>query len=56
MVDKTIDDFSDDLEHVFEVLPNASMGEDNYGQIIIYTNLTMSDDGEHVVEWKPEDA
>ena len=33
------------LDKVREILPTASLGEDNYGQITVYTNLCCDDDG-----------
>jgi hypothetical protein len=38
------------MEWLMETLPNAEVGEDNDGQIVIYTNLkTISSDG-HLVD------
>ena len=39
---KTFDDL---MRAVLAILPNAQLEEDNYGQIIIYTDLTETKDG-----------
>lgn len=36
---------NDLMNAVRGILPESSMGEDNDGQVIIYTNLYMRDDG-----------
>ena len=36
--------FDDLCSKVLEILPNASLGEDNDGQIVVYTNLTVIED------------
>lgn len=47
MLGVTIDDI---MRSVLEILPNATVGEDSDGQVVIYTNLrTISSDG-HVVD------
>lgn len=37
--------FNELLTQVLSIIPNASVGEDNDGQLIIYTNLTEDEDG-----------
>lgn len=39
----TFDELEEALE---EIIPGFSIGEDNHGQLIIYTNLRQNDDGE----------
>ena len=39
---KTFDDL---MRAVLAILPSAQLDEDNYGQIIIYTDLTEKSDG-----------
>lgn len=39
--------FDDLYKQILAILPDATMGEDNDGQLIIYTNLRMvSQDGQ----------
>lgn len=37
--------FNELLTQVLSIIPNASVGEDNDGQLVIYTNLTEDEDG-----------
>ena len=39
---KTFDDL---MRGVLAILPNAQLEEDNYGQIIVYTDLTKTNNG-----------
>ena len=32
------------LEKVLSIFPNASMGEDNDGQLVIYTDMRIAED------------
>lgn len=34
-------DYSEFINAVWDVAPNATFGEDNDGQLIVYTNLTI---------------
>jgi hypothetical protein len=45
--------FNEMIKVVLEIFPNASIEEDNNGQLVIYTNLrlTANDD---VIEFDPE--
>lgn len=43
----TIKTYAEFCDAVHNILPDASLGEDNDGQIIIYTNLVT--DGEYLV-------
>lgn len=36
------------LDKVREIIPTASLSEDHYGQIVIYTNLHYSVDDDNV--------
>ena len=31
--------------HTLEAFPDASVEQDNYGQLVVYTNLTVNDEG-----------
>lgn len=43
----TIEDL---MRFILEILPNATVGEDNDGQVVVYTNLkSVSSDG-HLVD------
>lgn len=43
----------DELYHdVQQILPNATLDQDNHGQIIIYTNLMIGPDGLNLVPLK----
>lgn len=39
----TYNKFSDLYEAIAKILPSASFGEDNEGQILIYTDLALND-------------
>ncbi len=38
-------DFDALMAQILEILPNATLGEDLEGQVVIYTNLTTSEGG-----------
>lgn len=40
--------FDDLMRKVLDIFPNATLDEDNYGQIVIYTDLMETKDGEVV--------
>lgn len=40
---KTTDDL---MRAILAILPKASFGDDNDGQIIVYTNFTQDDNGQ----------
>ena len=46
----------DIIGKVYEIFPEASFGEDNEGQLLIYTNLvqTNKDDNFPLTEFVPE--
>ena len=51
--------YEDLVKAIAEVLPEASFGEDNDGQLVIYTNMTevRTADGQWVLEhFEPFDA
>ena len=48
---KTFDDL---MRAVLKILPNAQLEEDNYGQIIIYTDLAETSNGS-LVSFDPEE-
>jgi len=48
---KTFDDL---MRAVLAILPGAQLEEDNYGQIIIYTDLAETSDG-MLVDFDPEE-
>lgn len=39
----TLDDL---IKEVLDILPEATVGEDNEGQLIVYTNLYVDKDGQ----------
>lgn len=41
---------NDLMEHVMKMCPNATIDEDNDGQIVIYTNLIMISSDEHLID------
>jgi hypothetical protein len=43
------------VEYLGEYLPEATVGEDNDGQLVIYTNLYETDKGELAYYNDPED-
>lgn len=46
--------FDDLMREILAILPNATAGEDNDGQVVIYTNLkSVSSDG-HLVDMDTE--
>jgi hypothetical protein len=42
------------IEEINKLLPGATFGDDNEGQIIIYTNLKVDHDNEHLVDMDDE--
>ena len=46
----------DQLEQrIREILPSAEFGEDNYGQIIVYTGLVEKPDTDELADFEDED-
>lgn len=37
--------FNDLMQAILQVLPNATFDEDNYGQLIVYTDMCEDTDG-----------
>lgn len=42
------------LSIILPLMPEATVGEDNDGQLVIYTNLILSDDGKVVTMEDPD--
>jgi len=42
--------FDELMRAILNILPNAQSGDDNDGQIVIYTNKKFDSDGETLVE------
>jgi hypothetical protein len=36
------------MQAILEILPNATIGEDNDGQLVIYTDVSVTADGQLV--------
>lgn len=47
--------FDDLMRKVLEILPRATLGEDNDGQIIVYTDLTL-DANDKIKDFDPEET
>ena len=46
--------FDELLRDILEILPNATVGEDNEGQLVIYTNLKVVSSDGHLVDMEDE--
>lgn len=46
--------FDELMSKILEIMPNATLDEDNHGQIIVYTDLEETPDG-HIENFQPPD-
>lgn len=46
--------FDELLQDILEIMPNATVGEDQEGQLVIYTNLRIVSSDGHLAEFEAE--